>query len=145
MSYSAVEAKVLAVLKLHGSYNDNNASRGNWSILNSGRSDRYVVLRMGPAVNEQHTPVSALTTYQTELLVYRLYTEDGTSAVLLQGYVQEVIAHMEKYPTLQGTVTDAQITNISAMEQIAMVANGPQWLRTTITLQWQEEREIDYV
>lgn len=145
MSYASGEAAVLAVLRLHADYGDKNTSRGNWKILDSGGSDRYAVLRMGAATNEQHTPVGAMTTWATEIMVYRRYIDDGPSAVSLQGHVQDVIEHMEKYPTLQSVVTDAQVTTIGAMENIQMVANGPMWLRTIITLQWQEERDITYV
>lgn len=144
MSYSDGEAAILATLRLHTNYNPNNTSRGNWNILNTGRSDRYAVLRMGAATNEQHAISGALTTWQTDVMVYRLYANDGPSAINLQEHVQEIVEHLEKYPTLSGAVTDVQIVGISAMETVDMTGNGPVWLRTIISLQWQEEREITY-
>ena len=59
--------------------------------------------------------------------------------------MQTLVEHIEKYPTLQGAVTDAQVTTIGAMENIRMEAGGPMWLRTIVSLQWQEERDIIYV
>ncbi len=145
MSYASGEAAVLSILRLHADYNDKNTSRGNWKILDSGAAAHYAVLRMGAATNEAHTTTSAMTTWATEIMVYRRYIDDGPSAISLQGDVQTLIEHIEKYPTLQGVVTDAQVTTIGAMENIQMIANGPMWLRTIISLQWQEERDIIYV
>ena len=145
MSYASGEAAVLAILRLHADYNDRNTSRGNWKILDSGAAANYAVLRMGAATNEAHTTTSAMTTWATEIMVYRRYIDDGPSAIALQGDVQTLVEHLEKYPTLQGAVTDAQVTTIGAMENIRMEAGGPMWLRTIVSLQWQEERDIIYV
>ena len=145
MSYASGEAAVLSILRLHADYNDKNTSRGNWKILDSGAAANYAVLRMGAATNEAHTTTSAMTTWATEIMVYRRYIDDGPSAIALQGDVQTLVEHLEKYPTLQGAVTDAQVTTIGAMENIRMDAGGPIWLRTIISLQWQEERDIIYV
>ena len=145
MSYASGEAAVLSILRLHADYNDRNTSRGNWKILDSGAAANYAVLRMGAATNEAHTTTSAMTTWATEIMVYRRYIDDGPSAIALQGDVQTLVEHLEKYPTLQGAVTDAQVTTIGAMENIRMDAGGPIWLRTIISLQWQEERDIIYV
>ena len=145
MSYASGEAAVLSILRLHADYNDRNTSRGNWKILDSGAAANYAVLRMGAATNEAHTTTSAMTTWATEIMVYRRYIDDGPSAISLQGDVQTLVEHIEKYPTLQGAVTDAQVTTIGAMENIRMEAGGPMWLRTIISLQWQEERDIIYV
>ena len=145
MSYASGEAAVLSILRLHADYNDKNTSRGNWKILDSGAAANYAVLRMGAATNEAHTTTSAMTTWATEIMVYRRYIDDGPSAISLQGDVQTLVEHIEKYPTLQGAVTDAQVTTIGAMENIRMEAGGPMWLRTIVSLQWQEERDIIYV
>ena len=145
MSYASGEAAVLAILRLHADNNDKNTSRGNWKILDSGAAANYAVLRMGAATNEAHTTTSAMTTWATEIMVYRRYIDDGPSAISLQGDVQTLVEHLEKYSTLQGAVTDAQVTTIGAMETIRMDAGGPIWLRTIISLQWQEERDIIYV
>ena len=145
MSYASGEAAVLSILRLHADYNDRNTSRGNWKILDSGAAANYAVLRMGAATNGAHTTTSAMTTWATEIMVYRRYIDDGPSAISLQGDVQTLVEHIEKYPTLQGAVTDAQVTTIGAMENIRMEAGGPMWLRTIISLQWQEERDIIYV
>ncbi len=145
MSYASGEAAVLSILRLHADYNDRNTSRGNWKILDSGAAANYAVLRMGAATNEAHTTTSAMTTWATEIMVYRRYIDDGPSAISLQGDVQTLVEHIEKYPTLQGAVTDAQVTTIGAMENIRMEAGGPMWLRTIVSLQWQEERDIIYV
>ena len=145
MSYASGEAAVLSILRLHADYNDRNTRRGNWKILDSGAAANYAVLRMGAATNEAHTTTSAMTTWATEIMVYRRYIDDGPSAIALQGDVQTLVEHIEKYPTLQGAVTDAQVTTIGAMENIRMEAGGPMWLRTIISLQWQEERDIIYV
>ena len=145
MSYASGEAAVLSILRLHADYNDRNTSRGNWKILDSGAAANYAVLRMGAATNEAHTTTSAMTTWATEIMVYRRYIDDGPSAISLQGDVQTLVEHIEKYPTLQNLVTDAQVTTIGAMENIRMEAGGPMWLRTIISLQWQEERDIIYV
>lgn len=145
MSYSTGEAAILDVLRLHKAYSPKNTGRGTFGLLDKGGSDRYVILRMGAAANEQLAITTAQTTWTTELMVYRAYVDDGDSAVKLQGHVQEVIEHLEQYPTLNGAVADSQIVTVGAMEQTMMVANGPMWLRSTIAIQWQEEREITYI
>lgn len=145
MSYATGEAAVLTILRLHADYSSSNTSRGDWRILDSGRDSHYIVLRMGRAANEQGAMTQALTTWQTDIMAYERYAADGPSAIALQGHAQTILEHVEKYSTLQGAATDAQIVGISEMEQVQMIANGPIWLRTIISLQWQEEREITYV
>lgn len=144
MSYQTGEAAFLTTLRLHADYGDKNTSRADWRILDSGLNSHYAVLRMGTAANEQITISQALTTWRTEIMLYERYTAEGVTAVLLQGHIQTVIEHLEKYPTLQGLINDAQIITVSAMEQLQMIANGPMWARSIVTVEWNEERTINY-
>ncbi len=94
MSYASGEAAVLSILRLHADYNDKNTSRGNWKILDSGAAAHYAVLRMGAATNEAHTTTSAMTTWATEIMVYRRYIDDGPSAIALQGDCTRAIVNV---------------------------------------------------
>lgn len=148
MSYPDGEALILTALQLHANYSSNNTSRGDWKILNSGNDARYVVLRMGIGNNAPHAMSSVLTTWTTQLMLYRSYTDDGTTAIALQGDMQTVLEHMEQYESLgdaENTVVDAQITNISEMQEVQMFENGPVYLRTIIDMVWQEQRNVTYI
>lgn len=148
MSYPSGEALILTALRDHANYTANNSSRGNWQILNSGRSAYYAVLRMGVASNEQHGMSSALTVWRTQIMLYRSYKDDGTTATNLQADVQTVLEHMEQYAQLNDsndTVVDAQIVGISEMQQTQMFENGPVYLMTIIDMDWQEVRNITYI
>lgn len=148
MSYPAGEALILTALREKSGYAENNTNRGNWQVLNSGKSAYYVVLRMGPATNEQHAMSAALTVWRTQLMVYQRYKDDGTTAVNLQARMQEIIEHMEQYAQLSDTtdtVVDAQIVNISEMQEIQMNELGPVYLLSIIDMDWQEVRNITYI
>ncbi len=148
MSYSAGEALILTALQAHDNYDSDNSKRGDWKVLNSGKAGYYVVLRMGPATNEPFAMSSAATNWVTQLMVYQRYIDDSTSAIYLQDRVQEIIEHIEQYATLSdtnNTVVDAQITNITEMQQIQMSEPGPVYLLTIIDVSWQEQRSITYI
>jgi len=145
MSYSTGEAAILETLKLHADYSASNTSRADWRVLDSGQNSHYAVLRMGESVNSQLTIQQAFTTWRTDIMLYERYTVDGITAVALQGHVQTVIEHLEKYPTLEGLSINAQIISVGAMEQIQMIANGPMWARSIIAVEWNEERSINYI
>lgn len=148
MSYSSGEALILTALRAHANYDSDNTSRGNWRVLNSGKAEYYAVLRMGPTTNAPNSMASALTTWTTQIMLYRRYLDDGTTATNLQADVQTVIEHLEQYATLSdtnNTVVDAQITAVSEMQEISMFENGPVYLLSIIDMIWQEERQITYI
>lgn len=148
MSYPDGEALILAALQAHGDYSPKNTSRGNFRIRNSGNSSFYVILRMGESENEPHTMGSALTTWNTELVVYQRYVDDGSSAINLQNRLQEILEHMEQYGQLgdsSNVVVDGQVTGISGMNESGPLPGNPEWVLSVINLQWQEERNITYI
>jgi hypothetical protein len=133
--YSDGEALLLAALQQHANYNDDNSSRGNWKLLNSGEAARYAVLRMGTfTVSVQslgglgaNATATEHVLYNTEIILYRRYKDDGTSATDLQADVEMVRAHMMTWRNIgdsSDTVIKSRITKGGPMQETRMGEKG---------------------
>lgn len=115
MSYSIVEAALLTVLRLHANYDSTNSARGDFRNLARGGA-RFVVLVPGSVPGREMVahPRRISTTWEIVIQLFILYTgEANTAFTNLASDRQDIMDHIDQYPTLNGTadVVHALITS----------------------------------
>lgn len=123
-------------------------SRGNWQVLNTGKSDRYAIIHTTPVERLFETPNTVLETWDTVIEVWRKYTVDGTSYTNLVTDVTNILAKIDKYRHLNDTAgyvetATAYISN-APQEMAWQSGGGPQWIRQDITVRWTGRQSITY-
>lgn len=147
--YSDGEAKVLTRLQaISGSvWTSTNSSRGNWIILNSGKSDHYAILHMGAGTNAGMSITYTLRHFVTVIEVWKAYTDDGTSYTDLLAYHEAIVDQFDAYRKLGdtgGTIQDARCTRWDEVEERWMKGGGPRWLKQNFYIEWDEENAAAY-
>ena len=143
--YSDVEALWLERVRALSGYNGNNTSRGNWGILNNGKSDRYVILKPGAHLREMNAlGGSRLETYQTVLEVHQKYRDDGTTLTTLEAAVNTLIDSLDEYPRLNQTGTTVRKGEIIEVREVLGYPDpqAPSWLVCELVGQTDEEKAI---
>ena len=115
MSYATVEADLLTVLRLHANYDGNNTAQGDYRQLARG-GPRFVTLFPGAIPNREliATPRRMGTTWEIQIQLFVPFTgEANTSNSTLITDRQDIIDHLDKYPTLNGStgVVSALVTS----------------------------------
>lgn len=151
MSYPAGEALILTALRnIAGSvWTSNNSSRGNWKILNSGKSSYYAVLKPGSFVTEFISISQTVTLWRTIIEVWQRYTTDGTSLenieALSNGIIQRFNA-LKQLGDTTSTIQDSQCAGGGEIEERwKKGADGPFWLKQNIIIEWKEEANVTFV
>lgn len=113
--YPEGEALVLTTLQGATGFSSTNISRGKWgSLLNSGSSDNYGILKPGSFSRSQSAMSANESIFQTVIQVWQRYVDDGDSLTNLEGHVKNVINRFDAYPQLgdtTGTIIEAMITD----------------------------------
>ena len=121
MSYATIEAAALTVIKLHGDYDDNNATAGDVSPLKKGY-ERVCRLLYGGGRREALTITIMRHTWVINVDIYVPYRGDiPTLEAALATERQKIIDQLAKYPLLNACagVTSAEITNADKPEPLA--------------------------
>lgn len=143
MSYTAGEAAALTRLRALSNFNSNNTSRGDWLILNRGKSDHYGVLRPGPFTMEWISLRQYRVTWNTVIEVWQRYKDDAQTKTDLYARVAEVIAGFMPYPHIgtgnENTVQWATIRQADPPQEMWNASGGPAWLKWELILEWHEE------
>lgn len=145
MSYSAGEALLLTRVQACTGFSSTNTARAKWGILDSGASDHYAILKAGRSEIEWITYTEYNIHWRGIVQVWQRYTDDGTTATNLYGYVNNLLA-IQAYPHLGGTVIDFSIDAISEVHEMQRVGqDGPQWLMQEVEVGWLEETKVTLV
>lgn len=144
MSYADGEAKVLTLLQGMDDFDRRNSARGNWKPLNSGASDHYAIVKPGPFAVAPETlgGGTSVTTWRTLVEVWQRWVDDGPTVVALEALVGAVIAHLERYPSLDGAALFAWVAGGGEMQQRWLKEGGPMWAVQEVYVDWQEERFV---
>lgn len=143
--YSDIESYWLTRVRAVTGYDESNTSRGKWSILNSGASERYVIVKPGPRDRQMIALNTRLETSQTIIEVWQKYRDDGDTLTTLQTAVDALLVALDPYPRLGGlgsTVRKGEI--VSVREAMQVPADAPQWLKIDLIGQTDEESTISY-
>jgi hypothetical protein len=149
--YSAGEALILTALRAAGAgstWVSNNSSRGNWSMLGSGLSNHYAILKPGPGRNEFIGMSEAERTFSTIVEVWVSYQADGTSLTDLEGYADAILSKFDAANRLGdtgGTIEDAMVISWSEVEERwARDESAPRWLKQNFTIEWKEQSDVTF-
>jgi len=143
MSYSDGEAAVLELLRDMEQFDHRTVTRGDWKSLNSGAGNCYAIIRPGTFSNAPEAFGSSITTWRTTIELWQRWVDDSPTVIALEYLTHAVIAHVERYPTLNGAALIAQVAGGGEVQQRWIKDGGPQWAAQEIYIDWQEERYID--
>lgn len=150
MTYSAGEALILTQIQATTNFNANNTSRGNWTILSSGKSKSYCIIFPGEAEREQHSlglggsPMKYLTTWQTVAQVWVHLKKYTNASLVLQERRQEIIDRIDAWPRLAdslGVVQDAFVRSLGEITEQSN-KNAPVFYMQELNIEWKEESNV---
>lgn len=145
MSYSAGEANILTLVQACSSFSTANTSRGDWKVLNKGKSSTYAILRPGRSPVDRASRNVMQFRWRTVIEVWERYKLDATTRTNLEGRVQEIAAKIAAYPHLNGaTATNSDVIEIGDLLEM-WTRSGIAWLRQDITVEWWECIEVTYL
>jgi len=145
LSYSAGEAAILARLRAMTQFDQDNSSRGDWRILNKGKSAYYAVVKPGEHTREMIGRGMRRNNYTTIIQLWQKYKDDGLSMIDLETLLEATITHLDRYPhvgSTTGTIEDAQVVSVG--EFIQTPTAEPHWIYVDLLMAWQEEALISY-
>lgn len=146
MGYEDIEALWLTRVRAMSEFNQNNSSRGDWSMLNNGRDEKYAILKPGQHIHEWMTTTVMQHTYRTIIQVwYRYGNGDGTALTALTALETDIRTELYQYRLLAdstGTVQDADI--VETREVVQIPADGPEWLMVELVGECQDEETITF-
>lgn len=145
--YPDIEALWLERMRAISGYDTNNTSRGNWGIVNNGKSDRYVVLKPGTHSRTMNSIGGGrLETYRTILEVHQKYRDDGTTLTTLETAVNTLIDSLDTYPRLGETGNSVQKGEIVEVREVLGYPDpqAPSWLVCELVGETSEEKTITF-
>ena len=146
MAYSDGEALVLTQLQSVSGFSSVNTFRGKFGKLNTGNSDHYAIIKPGKFRVSDRSQIGTI--WQTVIMVYQRYKDDGDSLLSLETHVNNVLVRFKQYRKLAdttGAISDsAPIGGGEVVEMWNKGGNGPAWLRQDITIEWSEENHVTY-
>lgn len=146
--YADGEARLLTMVQATSTYDANNTSRANWSILDKGRSATYAIIYHAGTVTDWFAIGCYRDIHTSAVEVWQRYVNDGSTATSLQTNVDEVRAKLNTYKhgnDASGLTLDFGSIETGEMEEMWNRSGGPHWLRQTIRVTWQELIQPTYV
>lgn len=145
--YDDGEALIASLLQTVNGFDSRNVRRGDWSVLNSGHSSRYIILRPGSFTrSEQGDGLAIENKWTTIVEVWAQYVDDGTTGTTLQADAMAIMNKIDQYRLLgdtTGRVRDATLRRGDGIEQVmGRSGDGPYWLRWSLYLTWEEEVDV---
>lgn len=144
MAYTDGEALILTRVIACSNFDANNTSRGEWAILNQGKSSHYAILRRAGSSKQWLSDCVCVNTHLTHIQVWQRWKDDGASQISLYGYVSEIETEIDKYPYLgnSATVLDSRIVESREPEEMWNRSGGPAWVRQIIVVEWKEQVNV---
>lgn len=105
MSYDTVESSLLTVIRLLNNYSADNSDRGDYRILGSGVT-RAIILNPGNIGNREVVGFPRRIQTDWEIIIELFIPFSGelsTASAAIRTDRQELLDHLDKYPTLNGT------------------------------------------
>ena len=120
MSYATIETGLLTLIRLLSGYSATNTAAGNYNVL-SASSASSVILQPGEFSREVvAAPRRVRTAWTINIELYVPYRTDiVTIAAAIRTKRQELIDHIDKYPTLNGVAGVLHAFVVGASEPVA--------------------------
>lgn len=145
--YPDGEALILTQLQNVSGFSSTNTSRGDWVILNSGKSAFYGILKPGIFSRSQGAISMNISTFNTIIQVWQRYKDDGTTLTDLENHVENIINRFDAYRKVNdttGTIVDAFVSEGREVEEMWTKDGGLSWLKQDVIVQWQEHDNVTY-
>ena len=143
--YSDGEVLMLTYIRSLNEFDRYNTSRCDWLVLNSGKSDHYVVLRPGEFTTEWIGMSTYQITYTTVIEMWQSYTTEAVSYENLYTQLLDPLMGLMAYPRMGDTsnlVLDSTIL-YSSEPQFRWTASGNvQWLYWELYVNWKETHTV---
>jgi hypothetical protein len=148
MGYVTGSSAILALLRGMSEWDSNNTSREDWSILNTGKSRRYAIIKPGEEGYENEIislgNATQIRLYNTVIEIWILAQKPGTDLHELQTLVGSVIETFDRYPNLGlglgNAINGAVVLGGGDMLERWADSRGATWLSWDVVIQWREER-----
>lgn len=104
MSYDTVESGLLTLIRVLSNYNTTNTDRGDYRVLGSGVT-RAVVINPGSISNREVVGLPRRIQTEWEILIELFVPFQGeisTASAAIRADRQELLDHLDKYPTING-------------------------------------------
>lgn len=148
MSYKDGEILAETQVATVAGFSSSNVTRGKWSLLNSGLSDHYAILKRGEVSIEWVAAHISQDNYRTIIEVWQRVKDDQDSYDALLDYADAIEARLKQYRLLgddSNTVLDANLTGASVVtEQWRNNADGPSWFKIDLYLDWSEQENVTF-
>ena len=142
MTYPAGEALILTQLRSVTGFASTNTARADWSLLNSGASDHYGIVKPGAFAEDPDNNFGWIN--RTVIQVWQYYKDDGTSATSLEAHVHNVKDYFTKKRKLGSTITDSRVIGGGEMQEMWNKDGGLVWLSQDVTIEWKEQEIVTY-
>ena len=145
MAYSDGEALLLTVVQAMTGFDSTNTSRGNWLVLNKGKSDHYAILRPGPFRLDWSTISNHLIQWETVVEVWQRYVDDATTKTNLYARVADILPIMS-YPNMgdSSVVEDSTFEGGEEPQEMWGRSGGPEWLKWEMRIKWYERTAVTF-
>lgn len=150
MTYASGEELIANIIRDLPEFDASNVARSDWTILNNGKSDHYAIVRrgaMGARGREWISPTVYVARWVTYVEVWqKVLPDNGLTRSELFRHVESVMTLLE-LPTLadpDGVIQDSSIPGMTEPEEMWTAGGGPVFLRITVEVVWDEQREIAY-
>lgn len=140
--YPDGEALVLTQLRSVTGFTSANTDRANWSLLNSGASDHYGIIK--PGTFDEDPANNFGWNNRTIIQIWQRYVDDGTSATNLEAHVKNVKRRFVQYRKLGGTIEDSRVVGGSEMVERWNKDGALVWLSQDVVIEWKEQEIETY-
>lgn len=127
-------------------FDGKNVDIAKWSLLNSGNSDHYAIIKQGEVTREWLTLRMIQVKNRSVVEVWQRKKDDTATYNELLSHVDNITARIDTYRMLgddSGTVYDANVTGSGVVtEQWRNNSDGPSWLKKDIYVDWSEQNVI---
>lgn len=147
MGYATGSSAILTLLRAMSDWDSKNSSREDWGILNTGKSNKYAILKPGEEYQNEVISLGHKTqirTYTTVIEVWVLAKTPGKSLTTLQTLTDSIVSTLDRYPNLglgtSNAIRGASVLGGGEMQDRWVNTRGFTWVTWDVTIEWKEER-----
>lgn len=144
MSYTTTEAALLTTIQLLSTYNNSNSSKGDARILANGKREN-IILNPGEITIREvaQSPRRMREVYLIQIeLIIRWKSEISEIWTQIRTVRQELLDHLDKYPTLNGAAGVVMATVERASEPVAGRGDVGQFWSQTFSVRIEERKTV---
>lgn len=145
-TYETGEAFLAAKAATVTGFTTANVKRSDWTVLSSGASDHYAILRPGAIEVAADSLGGGVTfRYTTHIEVWQHYTDDSATRTNLFERVAALALEIVKWPYLGGLAEDCSLSSGGQVQEMWKEGgNGPLYLMQELTVSWSAPVDVTF-